>query len=144
LELYRQGGRCPILVTGGAPADYPELGCAEVMRNFLIDLGVTSSDVLLESQARTTYENALESGKILQERRLHKIIVVTSALHLGRAVACFRKQGSEALPCACQFRATPTDSSRYGFLPSAAALQDSQRVFHEWLGLAWYWLKGRI
>jgi uncharacterized SAM-binding protein YcdF (DUF218 family) len=143
LELYRQGKRCPIVVSGGeASSSRPT--CADAMRDFLVRWGANPSDILVDKQSRTTYENAVESRKLLEQNHLRKIILVTSALHLHRSVACFRKQDIEVLPCACQFRATPSDGSRYSFLPSSSALQDSQRVCHEWLGMAWYWFKGRI
>lgn len=143
LELYRQGKPRPILVSGGEASSLRPT-CADTMRDFLVKWGASPSDILLEKQSRTTYENAVESRKLLEQNHLKKIILVTSALHLPRSVACFRKQGIDVLPCPCQFRATPEDTSRYGFLPSAGAIQDCQRVCHEWLGMAWYWFKGRI
>jgi uncharacterized SAM-binding protein YcdF (DUF218 family) len=144
-RLYRQGKHCPILVSGGqASSKEPPPGCAETMRDLLIEWGVNPADLIVEPHSRTTYENAVESCKLLQERGLRKVILVTSAIHLARSVACFRKQGFDVLPCPCQLRATPADSSRHTFLPSVGALQDSQRACHEWLGMAWYWLKGRI
>jgi uncharacterized SAM-binding protein YcdF (DUF218 family) len=144
-ELYFQGEkRCPILVSGGQDPDRPTPSSAEVMREFLVKLGVSSADIIVETRSRTTYENAVESRRLLDERGLRKVVLVTSAIHLERSVACLRKQGIETIPCPCQFRATPSEGSRYGFLPSPTALQDSQRVWHEWLGLAWYWFKGRI
>jgi uncharacterized SAM-binding protein YcdF (DUF218 family) len=143
-DLYRRGKPCPILVSGGddAPASRPK--CAEVMRDFLVPLGVSPADVLVEKRSRTTFENAVEARKLLDEKHLRKIMLVTSAIHMERSVACFRKQGIDVVPCPCQFRATPSDGSRFGFLPSAGALQDSQRACHEWLGVVWYWFKGRI
>jgi uncharacterized SAM-binding protein YcdF (DUF218 family) len=144
LELYRRPKRCRILVSGGDPGESPAPRCADVMRDFLLELGASPADVIVEKHSRTTYENAVESCRLLEKEGLRKILLVTSAIHLPRSVACFRKQGVETVPCPCQFRATPSDSSRYGFLPSPSALQDSQRVCHEWLGRAWYWFKGRI
>jgi uncharacterized SAM-binding protein YcdF (DUF218 family) len=144
-QLYRQHKRCPIVMSGGPD---PELtgrpACAQVMRDFMVKLGVDPKDVSTESRSGTTYENARETRTLLEQNHFHKIALVTSTYHLPRSVACFRKQGIETIPCGCQFRATGGEDSRYGFLPSAGALQESGRAWHEWLGMAYYWLRGRI
>src|SRR5262249_51795462 len=57
VRLY-QARSCPILVSGGkVDASQPGPTCAEVMRDFLLELGVKPQDVLVESESRTTYEN---------------------------------------------------------------------------------------
>jgi uncharacterized SAM-binding protein YcdF (DUF218 family) len=143
-EMYRQGRPCPVLVSGGKnPAD-PGPACAHLMRDFLLQLGVPPTDVLVEDWSRTTFENAVESRKVLEAHGLGKVVLVTDATHLGRAVSCFHKQGVDVVPCGCQYRATPANGSRYNFVPSPVAVRDCQRAFHEWVGLAWYWLKGRV
>jgi uncharacterized SAM-binding protein YcdF (DUF218 family) len=144
-ELYRQGSPCPVLVSGGD--DNPERwgpSCAEAMRDFLIQTGVRAADILVEDRSLTTYENAVESCKLLEERGLHKVALVTDGTHLVRAERCFRKQGVDTVPAGCQYRATPSSGRRFGVLPSPRAVTECETVFHEWLGLAWYWVKGRI
>ena len=144
-ELYRQGPPCPLVVSGGD--DNPERwgpSCAEAMKDFLVQLGVRPADVIVEERSTTTYENAVESCKLLNERGLHKIVLVTDGTHLVRADRCFRKQGVETIPAGCSYRATPSSGRRFGVVPSPHAVIDCQAVFHEWLGLAWYWLRGRI
>jgi uncharacterized SAM-binding protein YcdF (DUF218 family) len=144
VEVYLQGSPCPILVSGGKDPTEPDPACAELMRDFLVQLGVSAGDVIVENQSRTTFENAVESRKVLDAHGWGKIVLVTDVTHLGRALGCFRKQGIDALPCGCQYRSTPSSGSRYSFLPSPSALQECQRVWHEWLGLAWYRLTGKI
>jgi uncharacterized SAM-binding protein YcdF (DUF218 family) len=144
LELYRQGKPCPILMSGGPSSDPTWPTYAEVMRDFIIRLGANPADILVENQSRTTYENAVESRLLLEKNHLRKSVLVTSSYHLPRAVACFRKQGIEVIPCGCQYRATPEDKSRYGFVPNSTALEESRRAWHEWIGIAYYWLRGRI
>jgi uncharacterized SAM-binding protein YcdF (DUF218 family) len=144
-ELYHQGPACPVLVSGGkvdpAMPGPPE---ADVMRDFLLKLGVNAADVIVENTSRTTYENAVECRKLLEQHRLHKIMLVTNAVDLFRAVRCFRKQGIEAIPSGCNYRATQFEYSLFEFLPSPGAAQGCRRVFHEWAGAVWYWWHGRI
>jgi uncharacterized SAM-binding protein YcdF (DUF218 family) len=145
LELYRQGKPCSILVSGGISDPHsPGPPCADLMRDLLLKWGVESSDVIVENQSRTTFENAVESSNLLRERNFHKIILVTNANHMVRAHGCFQKKGMEVVPSGCRFGATPNSPDRFGFVPSVEALKGSESVCHEWLGLAWYWLQGRI
>ncbi len=145
VEVYRQGEAMPIVVSGGKPyASFPGPDCASAMRDFLLQLGVKDSDILVERLSTTTYENAVECRKLLAERKMDKIILVTNASHLVRAVGCFRQQGITVVPCGCQYRATDFDRWPTKFIPSPVAGATCQRVGHEWLGVAWYWLRGRL
>ena len=141
-ELYRQGRPCPVVVSG-RNADPQGINCAEIMRDFLHKLGVQSEDLIVEGNSLTTYENAVEASKLLESRRLSRIILVTDAIHLQRAVRCFRKQGIEVIPCGCGYRASlEFEFSR--LLPQPDTAGRCQLICHEWIGLARYWLRGRI
>src|SRR5207302_1379541 len=77
-EMYRQGPPCPVLVSGGkVDPDSPEPPCARVMREFLLHQGVAASDLIEEDASRSTYENAVESARLLGARGLRKVLLVT-------------------------------------------------------------------
>jgi uncharacterized SAM-binding protein YcdF (DUF218 family) len=144
-DLYHQGRPCPVIVTGGqlAPGS-PIPPVAPYMRDLLVRLGVNASDVVIEDKASTTYENATETRRILEERQVRQALLVTEAVHMPRSLGCFRKAGVEVVPAACHHRATAFEF-RLGFcLPSPEGAKDGLAVAHEWLGLAWYWIRGRI
>jgi uncharacterized SAM-binding protein YcdF (DUF218 family) len=144
-EVYLQGPPLPLLATGGK-VDPSEPGppCAQLMADFLRGKGVRDADLIVEDRSRSTYENAVESRKLLDKRRIRKVILVTEATHMRRSEHCFRKQGIEVIPWACNHRATPLTPSLSLILPSPGAAKACTDVAHEWLGLAWYWLRGRI
>lgn len=144
-EIYRRGGPIPILVSGGRvrPTD-PDPTAAQLMREFLVDHGVRPGDLIEEGESRTTFENAARSRDLLRRRGLGRIILVTDAIHLERAARCFRKQGLAVVPSGCHYLATPLEPSLGLLLPSPGAAQGCQAALHEWLGLAWYRLHGRI
>lgn len=142
-ELYHQGQSCPVLVSGGTVADAGP-PCAPLMRDFLVKLGVPATDIVVEDQSRSTWENAVESYKLLQPRGISKILLVTDAAHLFRAERCFRRQGMEVFPWGCRYRATMFPLEMGHFLPSPSGGAGLEEASHEWLGLAWYWLHGRI
>jgi len=144
-RLYRQGEPCLVVASGGKvdPAG-PGPTLAEAMRDFLLRHGVAQGDLLIEDRSRTTYENAAETAKLLRRRVIGKVVLVTDALHLLRAQRCFEAQGIEVVPSGCRYRATRLRWSLFSFLPSAGAARGTQEALHEWLGIVWYRLHGRI
>jgi uncharacterized SAM-binding protein YcdF (DUF218 family) len=145
VRLYRQGPPCPVLVSGGKmDPDAPDPACAEVMRTFLLQLGVAPGDILVEGRSQTTYENARFSREMLQERHLQRIVLVTEATHMFRGERCFRKQGLDVVPAVCNFRATSFDWALVAFVPTPGAAGHCEEAEHEWVGAIWYWLNGRM
>jgi len=144
-HLYGQGPGCTVIVSGGKvdPSE-PGPSTARVMADLLIKLGVKESDVTIEEVSRTTYENAVETTKLLKERQIRKALLVTDAVDMFRALRCFRKQGVELIPSPCHYRATSFQVSLPAFVANPRAALNCNRAFHEWLGMGWYWLNGRI
>jgi uncharacterized SAM-binding protein YcdF (DUF218 family) len=143
VRLYKAKPR-PILVSGGrADAKGPSL--ARSMRDFLAGQGVKEEDLLMDEEARNTYENALLSGEILSRLGFSRIVLVTSAFHMQRSERCFRAQGFQVVTSACDYRAVRAAWSPCDFLlPSPHSIGGVEIAVHEWLGTAWYWLRGRI
>jgi uncharacterized SAM-binding protein YcdF (DUF218 family) len=143
--MYHQGKRCPIIVTGGfLDPDGVGPSHAAAMRIMLLKLGVEDEDIVLEDRATTTYENAVYSAALLQQRGLVKPVLVTDATHLLRSELCFRSQGIDVVPCGARYRATRAPLHPWDLVPNVTLLGQIDQVAHEWLGLAWYWLRGRI
>jgi uncharacterized SAM-binding protein YcdF (DUF218 family) len=144
-RLYRQIGPCPVVVSGrnsssNGPSDP---SCAQVMRTFLTDLGVSGRDISTEDDSTTTYENAVNCRKLLEPRGVRRVVLVTDADHMFRAERCFRRQGFDVVPAPCNYRATRFGSA-LDFVPRARAVRHWRKVFHEWFGTLWYWWRGRI
>jgi len=116
-------------------------------------LGVPASAILQESRSRNTYENAVEARRLLEPAGANRILLVTSALHMPRAVASFRHQGFEVIPAPTDFWiVTEEAQTRAGrlfrlatsVLPDAETLAYTTRALHEYFGIAMYKLEGRI
>ena len=141
-RLIKAGCAPLIIVSAGgvrSPAHpWPE---AEGIRAFLLDLGVAPTRIVSESQSRTTQENAVETARILHARGMHRILLVTSAVHLPRAVIAFRRVGFDVLPVPAD-RSDP--SPDFAWLPSSEALAASDKALHEWCGLALVKLRGAL
>jgi uncharacterized SAM-binding protein YcdF (DUF218 family) len=144
-QIYHQASPCLLLVTGGKiDLDTPGPPFADLMAELLVQQGVRPADLIVEHNSRTTHENAVESRKVLEQRSVSRIVLVTDAIHLPRAVRCFRKQGFEVVPSGCHYRATEFKTSLYQFLPGTAGISSTEEAAHEWIGLVWYWFAGRI
>jgi uncharacterized SAM-binding protein YcdF (DUF218 family) len=145
-EMYRQGSPCLIFISGGKPdADAPGPTCAAAMRDYLVKLGINPADMVVEERSRTTFENAVETGKLLNEHGIQRILLITKATHLLRGVGCFRKLGFDVVPCGCFYQAAEYCGSWVDlFVPNPAAARAMHQACHEWLGAAWYRLRGRM
>ena len=91
-----------------------------------------------ETRSRTTAENAVMSAAILKEAGVSRIVLVTQAFHMPRAVRLFRSAGLEVIPAPTDFKTDDDASIGFGSLiPRASAMQNSYYALHEWLGIAW-------
>ncbi len=96
------------------------------------DLGVPVR--WLESTSRNTCENATHTRQRLQHSDVQRVLVVTQALHLPRALACFERAGLAADPAPAGFRGPTGDPFRIeDFLPRLEALATSRFALGEWL-----------
>lgn len=148
-ELYHQGLAPTLLITGG---DLSLFGSGPTepatMKEWAIRLGVPASAILTDDRARTTYENALGTKRLLGEQT--SILLVSSAGHLWRATALFEKQGFHVTPYACGFHAKHRvmeawkDLTLFDFLPASWALQRTTEVAEEVAGMIVYKLVGKL
>jgi uncharacterized SAM-binding protein YcdF (DUF218 family) len=72
-----------------------------------------------------------------------RVVVVTSAIHMGRSLKVFRKAGIDAIP-AVAFERNESDDWMTRYLPSSDGLRESGMVAHELLGFAYYKVRGWI
>jgi uncharacterized SAM-binding protein YcdF (DUF218 family) len=133
-RLYH-AGKAPLLVlSGGTDARVNLTSEAQAMHVLLLDLGVPDASMLLEGNSRTTQENARFTAALLQQRGIQHILLVTSALHMRRAISHFEATGLRVTPAATDYaaRAVP---GLLGWLPDAGALEASSRGLKEVVGL---------
>ena len=138
--LFHNWKPLPIIVSGGSQAG--EESAASVMREMLIRDGVPASMIRTEDQSRSTYENAVQSARILRGIGFHRVALVVDADSMLRAEKCFRKQGLSVAPAPCFF--WNIRWSAEDLLPGWPGIYRGEIVAHEALGLLWYWVNGRI
>ena len=138
--LQRASG-LPLLVTGGKPGGGTRAE-GRIMQHVLQDeYGVSPRWV--EDAAETTWDNARLSAGLLHREGVRRIVLVTHAWHLRRAMPLFETQGFSVIPAGVQFSGTRI-SSMLDLLPTTAGLRDSTFALHEWLGILWYKLRSNF
>ncbi len=146
LRLYHAGKAPLILVTSGTVAileGKDVMNEAQAARQVLMEWGVPDSAIVVETQSQNTHENATETRKILDSRGLHNVLLVTSAYHMPRSVAVFRKEGVNVLPCPTDYRTGWGEPDRiFQYLPDPLAAEDTAEVVKERVGLLIYRLHG--
>jgi len=139
-KLARQTG-LPVLPSGGNPGaiGIPE---ARLARDILQD--EFSVEVIeIESRSNTTWENARYVAQLLKRLNRSRILLVTDAAHMPRALYSFRRNGIQPLPAPTNFISVSHEeiSPLARYLPAGRAVWESAYAIHEYLGWLWYRLK---
>jgi uncharacterized SAM-binding protein YcdF (DUF218 family) len=140
VRVFREHPGSRLVLSGcGAFDPVPE---ARVMADVAGFLGVDPSDIILESGSYDTEDQARLIRPIVGN---HPFVLVTSAVHMRRSLALFRKQGMNPIPApAGGTKDRETEITLEWFFPNVDALEQTTAAVHEYLGLAWARLRGRI
>ena len=103
-------------------------------------LGLPPERVLFESRSRTTWENAIDSAALVKPKPGERWVLLTSAVHMPRAVGVFRKAGWTVLPWPSGYETRDHVSEIPLSLGQKLATLDWGA--HEWIGLVAYYLRG--
>lgn len=139
LERLRYGARLarasglPVLVSGGAPPGY--VSYASVMAETLsVDFGVDPR--WLEEDSLDTEGNARYTAALLKPLGIRRIVLVTHAAHMRRALAEFQLQGFEVFPAPTAFLSDDSEEVEFrDFLPTESAAYAGWYAVYEWAGL---------
>lgn len=126
-------GRAPrVILSGGGAQGRTE---AETMARAITRFGVPTEALLLDVRSRDTEDNARNTAVIARRHGIRRVLLVTSALHMPRAVRLFEATGLEVVAAP-----VPEPTSRRDglgrWLPSFSALWRSGRALKEYLALA--------
>lgn len=97
-EVYAALGDTPILMSGDHTGDYNEVG---VMKSLATELGVPSEDIFLDHEGYSTYESLYRAKAVFGAKR---IVIITQAYHLHRALYIARELGMEAVGVSADLR----------------------------------------
>ncbi|HET6546234.1 MAG TPA: YdcF family protein [Rhodanobacteraceae bacterium] len=139
-ELMQVPGSLLVISGGSRPGD--RIAESTLMAALASRLGVPAAAIRVETRARTTWENA-QDVRALVPAVPHRIELVTSALHMPRALIAFRAAGFDACAHPVDFRATPIREFE-DFVPRGGGVARTEAVLHELVGeLAYRWRAAR-
>jgi uncharacterized SAM-binding protein YcdF (DUF218 family) len=145
LKLAREYPQSKLLLAGGSSSlTRSELREADYMKKCAEYLGISSDRILVERKSRNTHESAQEISDLLDREGLKRPdshwILVTSAIHMPRAMGCFRRAGLNPIP----YRVDYLRDGHYKIWPlfSPENIFDLGMALKEWLGLLTYRLSG--
>jgi len=142
-RLYRLLGRATIIASGGMPLPESQTEPEDVaLRDALIRLGVAASDIVLESESNTTYEQAVRIKPMLTAMHVDRFVLVSSPEHMRRSLAVFEAQGLHPIP-SVSARSSDFDRAN-AFVPARHALSESDAALYQYGALLYYWAHGRL
>ena len=115
---------------------------AEVMAEMALELGIKPGEIIIESKAIDTKDHPIYLKEIVGS---DSFILVTSALHMPRAMALFRQHDMHPTPAPTDYLVKEKEGFTPGsFFPDAGSLAKLGRVIHEYLGIMWAKLRSQI
>ena len=143
-ELARKFPDAKIVYSGGDPGLFTKHGSeAAVIPALFEKLGVPPDRITLESRSRNTAENAVYSKALVAPKPGERWLLVTSAMHMPRAIGAFREAGFpvEAYPVDWRTRGSADALRPFEFVGDG--LRRTDTAVREWVGLVVYRLTGR-
>jgi uncharacterized SAM-binding protein YcdF (DUF218 family) len=146
VRLYKLGYIKKILITGGSGSilrqQYKE---ADFVTDQLQQMGVAAADILSDNQSRNTFENAVNSKKLLDSLQIKgPYLLITSAMHMKRSVQVFNKVGIVTVAYPCHFTSINNPQLFWNAVtPSYKAFEGWDNFLKEAIGLLVYKLTGK-
>ena len=145
LQLARRYPAARIVFTGGSASLIgPQLAEAPVAGDLLEDFGIPASRIVLESESRTTAENATLTRNLVSPKPGERWLLVTSAYHMPRSIGVFRKAGFDVEAYPVDWRSRGWQDGWRPFVVISMGLDRADTAAHEWVGLVAYWITGRM
>lgn len=144
LKLYKQKKIKKILISGGH-ANFFNKDTIEsaLLKNYLVNIGIPTNDIITEEKSKNTYENAVFTKELLSST--DTVLLITSASHMRRSYKCFKKAGILCDTFSTDFYYKHSVFNVEDiFFPSYKALQKWHTLFHEIVGIIAYKIAGYI
>ncbi len=139
VDLLKAGKAKNIIFTGGIrPWQTKIKPEGQVLAKIAAEFGVQISQIIVTKDVLNTQDEAKAVREILTQNNANKIILVTSAFHMPRALMIFQKEGIEVQTYLVDYKADISDITPIDFLPSAGAFHYFQISLRELIGRTYY------
>lgn len=147
VELYKKGIIKKMLFSSGSGSlIYRDMLESALLKKYLVTIGIPDSVILVDSLSDNTYQNAIYSADILKKNCPDgKYLLITSSIHMRRAMGCFKKVGINVYPYS-----TNKQTGKFIFdfkhyiIPSIEALGAWDQLIHEIVGYLVYDIEGYL
>lgn len=106
IDLYKRGLAPTLIFTGGYGGTGARFSESQVARRYALRQGVPDKAILIESLSRNTHDNLRQARVLMQQHKLHSVIIVSDPLHMARALRISRDLGIRSV-------GSPTPTSRF-------------------------------
>ncbi|WP_318449487.1 envelope biogenesis factor ElyC [Photobacterium leiognathi] len=133
IRIYRMYPGSKMILSGYSGGT--TMSHARMLAKVALALGVSKSDILLLETAKDTWEEAHQAASVVGSKNL---VLVTSASHMSRALNEFHQAGLDPIPAPTNFMATNKIKQPWvRYAPSSQFLNQTERYWHEKLGMLW-------
>lgn len=147
LLLYKKGIGKKIIISGGSGSlTYPDDRESVFLKDYLLQIGLKTGEVLIEKESKNTRENAVFTKELLDSCNMKgNFLLVTSGYHMRRSVACFEKAGITVIPYSTDRYSGETKyNPDHLLIPNSGILLAWDTLFHEWIGYLTYKIAGYV
>ena len=139
-----KAGKSNVLVLSGGAERYeggPDEG--ELLKNEAEERGVPAEKLFVTNPTWNTRSEADDICQLAREMRWKRILLVTSAYHMPRAMRLTRSCSAERIPIPVAYQTSDpgtswAESRLENYLPQAQGLYRSELALREYLGLSFY------
>lgn len=143
--LYKKRIIKKIVISGGSGKVFNnKVKEANIVKKYLIDIGIKENDIIIESKSRNTYENALYTSRMEEIKKGNAILLITSSLHIYRAKKCFEKQEINVDVFPTNYYSMKDANFFDYIIPNSGTLFKWNEFLHEILGIIAYKISGKI
>lgn len=135
VRLQRRHSGMKLLFSGGKGSDF--VSDAELMAQLSMDLGIPSKDIILETSSRDTFDEVKLIQPIVQNT---PFFLVTSASHMARSMALFRRQKMNPIPVPTGYLVKGGKLNLWCLIPNANNLMNADAAFYEYFA----WIKEKL
>ena len=122
INLYKRNDIQRLIFTGGK-GESNEPAEAIVAKRYAIAQGVDATDILTETNSRTTRQNLYYASQVATTHQLRRILIISDPLHMKRSVLMARDLGIDAYP-------SPTPTTRYRSFKSQMSFLARETYFY--------------
>lgn len=142
-QLAHQQPTLRLIFTGGGIPISGVQSEADLLKKVYQEMGLDTSRILFEGQSKDTLENARLTFQLVNPKKEEVWLLVTSAIHMPRAIGLFRKAGWNVIAYPVDYHTKPSDHHLFMHSDLLRGLMAWRYASREHLGMLKNYLSGQ-